>query len=48
MIYTASHTIYGESGKFTFIFTSDTQGKLIMEITQGSNSQSSTIDITKK
>ncbi|TXJ39569.1 hypothetical protein [Brachyspira aalborgi] len=34
--------------KFTFIFSSDTQGKLIMEITQGSNSQSSTIDITKK
>ena len=36
------------STKFTFNFSSDTQGKLIMEITQGSNSQSSTIDITKK
>ena len=36
------------STKLTFNFSSDTQGKLIMEITQGSNSQSSTIDITKK
>ena len=36
------------STKFTFNFSSDTQGKLIMEITQGKNSQSSTIDITKK
>ncbi|MBS4764219.1 MAG: hypothetical protein KHX06_09575, partial [Brachyspira sp.] len=36
------------STKFTFNFSSDTQGKLIMEITQGSTSQSSTIDITKK
>ena len=36
------------STKFTFNFSSDTQGKLIMEITQGQNSQSSTIDITKK
>ena len=36
------------STKFTFIFSSDTQGKLIMEFTQVSNSQSSTIDITKK
>ena len=36
------------STKLTFNFSSDTQGKLIMEITQGSNSNSSTIDITKK
>ena len=36
------------STKLTFNFNSDTQGKLIMEITQGSHSQSSTIDITKK
>ena len=36
------------STKLTFNFSSDTQGKLIMEITQGSHSQSSTIDITKK
>ena len=36
------------STKLTFNFNSDTQGKLIMEITQGSNSNSSTIDITKK
>ena len=36
------------STKLTFNFSSDTQGKLIMEITQGPNSQSSTIDITKK
>ena len=36
------------STKLTFNFSSDTQGKLIMEVTLGSNSQSSTIDITKK
>ena len=34
--------------KFTFNFSSDTQGKLIMETTQGSNSLSETLDITKK
>ena len=36
------------STKLTFNFSSDTQGKLIMEITQGSNSLSETLDITKK
>ena len=46
--YTASYSGSSGSGKFTFIFSSDTQGKLITEITQGSNSKSSTIDITKK
>ena len=34
--------------KFTFNFSSDIQGKLIMETTQGSNSLSETLDITKK
>ncbi|TXJ55845.1 hypothetical protein EPJ67_09800 [Brachyspira aalborgi] len=36
------------STKLTFNFSSDTQGKLIMEVTLDLNSQSSTIDITKK
>ncbi len=36
------------STKLTFNFSSDTQGKLIMEVTLGSNSQLSPIDITKK
>ena len=36
------------STKLTFNFSSDTQGKLIMETTQGSNSLSETLDITKK
>ena len=36
------------STKLTFNFSSDTQGKLIMETTQGSNSLSQTLDITKK
>ena len=35
MIYTASHTIYGESAKSTFIFSSDTQGNFTMESTDG-------------
>ena len=43
-----SYTASQGSESITFNFSSDTQGKLIMEITQGSNSQSSTIDITKK
>ena len=42
--YTASHG----SESVTFNFSSDTQGKLIMETTQGSNSLSETLDITKK
>ena len=36
------------STKLTFNFSSDTQGKLIMEVTLGLNSLSQTIDITKK
>ena len=46
--YTASYSDNSGSGKFTLVFTSDIQGKLIMEVTLGLNSLSETIDITKK
>ena len=44
MIYTASHTISGESAKSTFIFTSDTQGNFTLVQGEGQDS----VDITKK
>ncbi|WP_302272441.1 hypothetical protein [Brachyspira aalborgi] len=44
-IYTASYSDNSGSGKFTSIFTSDTQGKFIDET---SNGQSLSLDITKK
>ena len=44
MIYTASHTISGESAKLTFIFTSDTQGNFTLVQGEGQDS----VDITKK
>ena len=37
-----------DSVKYIFIFSSDTQGKLTMDVTVGSTSQSVTVDITKK
>ena len=44
MIYTASHTISGESAKSTFIFSSDTQGNFTLVQGEGQDS----VDITKK
>lgn len=44
MIYTDSDTIDSKSTKLSFIFSSDTQGKFIME----GIGNTITIDITKK